>query len=55
MTRIENSLKVVVSTALAMVLTLAVMTGISGARGQEMARQAALNSQAMAASAVGAG
>jgi hypothetical protein len=46
--QIESSLKVVVSAALATVLTLIVMTGISGASGQELARQAALGAQSPA-------
>ena len=46
--QIESGVKVVVSAALAMVLTLAVMTGISGAGGQEMAKQAARDAQTAA-------
>ena len=48
-TRIESSLKVAVSATLAMVLTLVVMTGISSAPNQQIARQAALSAQSDAA------
>ena len=47
--QIDNGLKVMVSAALAMVLTLTIMTGISGARSHELTRQAAISSQAIAA------
>ncbi len=53
--QIESSLKVVVSAALATMLTLIVMTGISGATGQELARQAALHAHAPAALSGNAG
>jgi hypothetical protein len=44
--QIENSVKTVVSAALAAVLTLIMMTGIGGAVGQQALQQAALSAQA---------
>ena len=43
--QIESGVKVLVSAALALVLTLTVMTGIGGAGSQEMAKQAARDAQ----------
>ena len=44
--QIESSVKVVVSAALAVMLTLIMMTGIGGSVGQQLARQADLSAQA---------
>jgi len=44
--QIENGMKVVVSAALAAVLTLIMMTGIGGAVGPQPAQHAALSAQA---------
>jgi hypothetical protein len=53
--QIQNSVKMVVSAALAAVLTLIVITGISGAAGQQLAKTAALSAQSSSALVQNAG